>query len=61
MEKTPTKIVSELGSRLLQLSRPNKDLLVKSLRVICFVADSDEVTTSNLNTKNWVLFLIYSI
>ncbi|XP_024010664.1 sister chromatid cohesion protein PDS5 homolog A isoform X1 [Eutrema salsugineum] len=32
MEKNPTQIVSELGSRLLQLSRPNKGSLVKSLR-----------------------------
>ncbi|CAL9241015.1 unnamed protein product [Arabidopsis halleri] len=34
MEKTPTQIVSELGSRLLQLSRPNKDSLVKLLREV---------------------------
>ncbi|CDY38335.1 BnaA02g18280D [Brassica napus] len=32
MEKTPTEIVSEMGSRLLQSSRPNKGSLVKSLR-----------------------------
>ncbi|KAJ0231686.1 ARM repeat superfamily protein [Hirschfeldia incana] len=32
MEKTPTQIVSEMGSRLLQSSRPNKGSLVKSLR-----------------------------
>ncbi|OAP12779.1 hypothetical protein AXX17_AT1G72170 [Arabidopsis thaliana] len=34
MEKTPTQIVSELCSRLLQLSRPNKDSLVKLLREV---------------------------
>ncbi|CAH8358562.1 unnamed protein product [Eruca vesicaria subsp. sativa] len=32
MEKTPTQIVCEMGSRLLQSSRPNKGSLVKSLR-----------------------------
>ncbi|XP_019093838.1 PREDICTED: sister chromatid cohesion protein PDS5 homolog A-like isoform X1 [Camelina sativa] len=34
MEKTPTQKVSELGSRLLQLSSPNKDSLVKLLREV---------------------------
>ncbi|CAA7013408.1 unnamed protein product [Microthlaspi erraticum] len=34
MEKTPTQTVSEMGSRLLQLSRPNKGSLVKSLREV---------------------------
>lgn len=32
MEKTPKQIVSEMGSRLLQSSHPNKGSLVKSLR-----------------------------
>ncbi|KFK42149.1 hypothetical protein AALP_AA2G217700 [Arabis alpina] len=53
MEKVPTKIVSDLGSRLLQLSRPNKDSLIKYLREVATALSQIEqpLVTETANKK----------
>ncbi|CAN8234143.1 unnamed protein product [Cochlearia groenlandica] len=53
MEKSPTKIVSEIGTRLLQSSRPNKGSLVKSLREAATTLSQIEqpLVTETVNKK----------